>query len=146
MKKSVILIICVIYVLAIVIVGFLGLALKVGNEKIPVEEIICINEEYIPNNDKVDDNDYDGTIVVNYKVGLIINLNCEVRPDNADMKRLEYIGDEDSSIYTIEMQNDGSANIIFHKGGIAFIIVQATDNEKKTLKIKINAFDINSII
>ena len=44
MKKSVILMICVVYIFAIVIVGFLGLAMKVYDENKYVKEIQCINK------------------------------------------------------------------------------------------------------
>ena len=147
MKKSVILMICVIYILAIVIVGFLGLAMKVYNQKVYVDEIQCLNKEYKPNPEKKDnDGSVDGSINIKYVEGLVFNLTCIVKPDNATEKKLEYIGEDDSDIYKIEIQSDGTANIIFKQDGVATIIVKATDTEGKKIKIKITATDLGSII
>lgn len=44
MKKSVIITIIVIYVLAIVVVGFIGLKMKVYDEQKYVEKIECISD------------------------------------------------------------------------------------------------------
>lgn len=46
MKKSVIITIIVIYVLAIVVVGFIGLKMKVYDEQKYVEKIECISDGY----------------------------------------------------------------------------------------------------
>ena len=48
MKKSVVFAIAVIYLIAIIVVGFLGQALKVYNENIYVERITCISDDYKP--------------------------------------------------------------------------------------------------
>ena len=147
MKKSVILMICVVYIFAIVIVGFLGLAMKVYDENKYVKEIQCINKEYKPNpNKKENDGAEDGFINISYEKGLVFNLNCIVKPDDATQKKLEYIGEDDSTIYSIEVQSDGTANIVFKTDGVAIIIVKATDTEGKKIKIKITAFDIGGII
>ncbi len=45
MKKSVILLILIVYVASIMIVGFYGIKIKVYDEKIMVEDIICENLE-----------------------------------------------------------------------------------------------------
>ena len=46
MKKSVIITIIVIYVLAIVVVGFIGLKMKVYDEQKYVEKIECISDGF----------------------------------------------------------------------------------------------------
>ena len=46
MKKSVVFAIAIIYLIAIIVVGFMGQALKVYNENIYVENIECISEDY----------------------------------------------------------------------------------------------------
>ena len=76
MKKSVIITIIVIYVLAIVVVGFIGLKMKVYDEQKYVEKIECISDgykDYDPNTEtglaKIHAG-YIGYIKKDYKSGL----------------------------------------------------------------------------
>ena len=57
MKKALIAIISVIYVVAIIIVSFLGIRAEVVNETIYVQEIVLLNQTlYYPNMPKIEDN------------------------------------------------------------------------------------------
>ena len=100
MKKSVIITIIVIYVLAIVVVGFIGLKMKVYDEQKYVEKIECISDgykDYDPNTEtglaKIHAG-YIGYIKKDYKSGLKVEIKCRITPDNATHKNLEYIYDE----------------------------------------------------
>lgn len=88
MKKSVVLTILIIYIIAIVVVGFIGIALKVYDEKKYVERIECINEEYV-NEPVYDESDGsligDGYILIKKKDNpdLTIVIKCRALPADA---------------------------------------------------------------
>lgn len=135
MKKSVILTISIIYILAIVVVGFLGIALKVYNEKVYVEKIICITEGYetVENND-----DYDG--IINAKVNQEIVIKCHVEPDNATNPnlRFDYDHDELGKLFELVENGDGTCTIKMLDAGAAYITIVPTDrNSNISLTIKI---------
>ena len=124
MKKSVILTISIIYILAIVIVGFLGIALKVYNEKVYVEKIICITEGYetVENND-----DYDG--IINAKVNQEIVIKCHVEPDNATNPKLRFEFEDDllGKRFDFVENGDGTCTIKVLSSGPIDITVRPTD-------------------
>ena len=147
MKKSVIITIIVIYVLAIVVVGFIGLKMKVYDEQKYVEKIECISDgykDYDPNTEtglaKIHAG-YIGYIKKDYKSGLKVEIKCRITPDNATHKKLEYIYDENSTIYKLTTNSDGTATIEFLTGGVATIIIRSTDSKQTQIKIEVSAFD-----
>ena len=102
MKKSVILTISIIYILAIVVVGFLGIALKVYNEKVYVEKIICITEGY----ETVENDEHcDGIITVQQNQEVVIK--CQVEPDNATNPNLRFDYDHDELGKLFELVENG---------------------------------------
>lgn len=137
MKKSVIVSIAVIYIIAIVVVGFIGMKMKVANALVPVEKIECVSEDAVKSTgDKV--NEYDYSIKKNYTEGLKVEIKCQITPDNATQKRLEYIYDESKTdTYTLTVNPDGTATVSFYNRGSATIIVKATDNNGVNITIKI---------
>ncbi len=147
MKKSVIITIMVIYILAIVVVGFIGIRLKVYNEQKYVEKIECISDGY-KNYDSTTttgaskiEAGYVGYIRADYQTGLKVEIKCRITPDNATNKKLEYIVDDKPSIYQLTTNSDGTATIEFFKGGVATVIIRATDSKQTQIKIEISAFD-----
>ena len=133
MKKSVIIALFIIYVIAIVTVGFIGIAAKFYDETIAVESIVCLNEEYvaIENNQK-----YDGEIKLKEGEKSLI-LKCEVRPANATVTLLDYSANKEG--VTLTSNQDGTCTVTFDKDMASVIItVQATDKPNGvTLKIRI---------
>mgnify|MGYP003299401839 CR=1 FL=1 len=143
MKKSVVFAIAIIYLMAIIVVGFLGQALKVYNENIYVEQIECISEDYKPykKTSKEFKEGYSGFILVDeYEEGLKVLIKCRVLPANATYKELDYFS-TDTSICTIEKQTDGTAIAHFKKAGAATVVIKATDNGAVSIKINILAYD-----
>lgn len=138
MKKSVIITIVVIYIIAIFVVGFIGMEIEVANELIPVENIICVTEGAKKSTSQ--DAGYDYVINKNYVEGLKIELKCQITPDNATQKKLEYIGEGFS--YSLKVNDDGTATVEFFRGGSATIRVKATDNNGVSIIIKINVREI----
>ena len=94
MKKSVILTILIIYILAIVVVGFIGIALRIYDEKKYVESIECLSEKYV--NEPVYDQDTneliaDGYIPVKKKDNpdLTVVIKCRALPADATNTKLK---------------------------------------------------------
>ena len=96
MKKSVILTIAVIYIFAIVIVGFIGIRQGAYNENVYVDDIVIISDNYKKYDVSTDvgklkiEEGYEGYIQTNFKEGLKIEIKCQVKPDNATIKKLQY--------------------------------------------------------
>lgn len=148
MKKSVVFAIAIIYLIAIIVVGFMGQALKVYNENIYVESIECISEDYkaYKSNSNEFKEGYIGYIQPDkYEEGLQVLIKCRVEPANATYKDLQYIS-TDTSICTIEKQADGTAIATFLKAGTVTIIIKATDNGNEQIKIKIITYDVSGIL
>jgi hypothetical protein len=135
MKKSVILTISIIYILAIVIVGFLGIALKVYNEQVYVEQIKCISEGYI---EKPDDPNCNGEIVAELNQEIVIK--CQALPDNASNPNFRYDYDESGlgEKYEIVINADGTCTVkLLQKTTIYLSVVpiDRTSNIELTIKI-----------
>ena len=89
MKKSVIIVIALIYVAAIALVSFIGLNPKIYNQNVYVEGITISSDRIIEKYQGEDSiyfiNEFnaDGTRTV--------KLDCEVTPDNATNKKINYV-------------------------------------------------------
>lgn len=152
MKKSVIFTIAVIYIIGIVIVGFLGQKLTVYDPKIDVENITCISDDYKAYNPKISkdkawiDKGYVGYIEhTEYEEGMKILLKCRITPANATEQRLEYISN-DTQCGTITYQEDGTAILNILKSGIFSVTIRSTDNKGTSIKIRIIVTNISDII
>ncbi len=147
MKKSVILLIAVIYILAIVIVGFIGLRMKVYNPVIYVDKITCVSKnfkeytlEQLENNpnlkDEVENDHLVGYIEEKFVEGLEVEIRCEISPENATDKGLTYSTNV-SDKYELIVNKDGTCKIKFYKNAFATVTVESNDNNKSKSRIKI---------
>ncbi len=97
MKKSVVILITLIYAASIVLVGYLGLKAKTYNDVFPVERIEILTEydEFPDTGDKY--------IVFNHENGddPTLQLECRALPDNATDKKIIYKLASDCNIATI---------------------------------------------
>lgn len=97
MKKSVVILIALIYAASIVLVGYLGLKAKTYNDVYPVERLEILNEySEMPNTG-------DKYITFNPKDGEepTLQFECRVLPDNATDKKIIYKLASDCTIATI---------------------------------------------
>ena len=133
MKKSVIITIIIVYIIAIFVVGFIGMEIEIANELVPVDGIVCLNEDAV----KSDSVEYDYQIKKNFVEGLKIELKCKVIPDTATQKKLEYRYDEQPGKFKVTVNPDGTATIEILKPCAPLITVKATDNNGKSISIKI---------
>lgn len=143
-KKSVVLAISVIYVLAIVVVGFIGMKMKAYNPTIYVDSIQCISEGYTEYLDQ--QNNADGYISTIYSEGLKVLIKCKISPDNATTTKLKYDYDQTSQTFKLQVNDDGTAVVEFLKGGTATITIKSMDSVGKKLVIDIIATDLGDII
>ena len=111
MKKSVIILIALIYVVAIALVSFFGLQFKVFEEVIPVEKIEILNEpdDYMEKPSESGE----GTVQVPYVFikpnangEYVYQLNYHVYPDDATNKTVDFSFDE-STTKGVTISEDG---------------------------------------
>ena len=121
MRKSVILVILIIYILSIVIVGFLGIKLKVYDENFYVEKITCTNTEARPVSGKTDES----RIILTYTENLQYQLQFDVQPVNATNKNLSY-----TSLNTNIATVNELGVVTFLTYGSVRIMVSTTDGSR----------------
>lgn len=129
MKKSVLILIGVIYIMAIAVVSFFGLQMETFNETVYVEKVECINENILVTSSAK-------YIIVDYvndeENPTVVQLEWKVTPDNATTKTVRFIYDEESTI--AEVTNFGT--VIFHKKGTITVTIATNDGRAKdTIKV-----------
>ncbi|MBE6645515.1 MAG: hypothetical protein E7612_09120 [Ruminococcaceae bacterium] len=134
MKKSVVILIAVIYVASIAIVSFFGLQYKVFDEVISVERIEVLNEGLL-------ENDAVGKYVIikpNQNGEYIYHIQYRVYPDNASVKTVDFATDPNLTEKNYSVDDTGLVTI--DKGGVAaVIIIGATDGSGIQEKLTIIA-------
>ena len=134
MKKSVIVLIGVIYVMAIAVVSFFGLQIDTLNEVVYIEKIECTNEELRTASD--------GTKYISVKYiydeenPTTVQLDWHVYPDNASRKALEFVYDDTKNVADVS----AFGTVIFNKRGAVTIHMMATDGSAKEEVIKVIAY------
>lgn len=137
MKKSVILIISIIYILAIVVVGFIGMEIDFNVKSKYVEEIIIISEDYVKNTDEEKAaTGIDGYIQKNYQPGLQVWVKCKVIPDDADWSSVTFNIDNNDGCTLID-NKDGTATVEFSRSGSCVLLIEANDNSASQTRKKI---------
>lgn len=142
MKKSVILAIFVVYIVAIVTVGFYGAKMRVYDEIVRIESISCaLVADDVTNISTKDSKDPDyqnlykatGKDHVDYVVnrsfedGLVVYLRFEVQPGNATDKTLKFLCDEKPNLYTFTDNGDGSCQFTFKEATMVSLRVKPED-------------------
>lgn len=131
MKKSVVILIGVIYVAAIALVSFFGLQAKLYNEKVYVESIEILNTDV-----KIDDqgNKY-VTIFPDENGERKYQIQYRVYPDNASTKTVSFDYDKQNKNVTV----DENGVVTFTKKGAVIVYIKATDGSGIVEKIEIAA-------
>ena len=132
MKKSVIILIFLIYVASIAMVGFLGLKAKSYNDIIPVDEIVILNDC------RTDPSTGDRTItfVPANENDKSIQLECIVLPDNATDKKIIYQLPSGFTKATI----DENGLLTFNVDGLAYAPVRIFSSQNPTKSIEITVW------
>ena len=137
MKKSVIIVIALIYIAAIALVSFLGLNPKVYNDITYVESIKVTSDREIKKIQGEDSihflNEFkaDGTRTV--------QLYCEVKPDNATNSKVNYVLEKDNTYATVD--ENGLITITESGTHIFPIFIVSDENTSISQKIVIWAID-----
>ena len=128
MKKSVVILIGIIYVAAIALVSFFGLKHKVFDEVVPVSQIEIISEgvEYNP-----DKNSYSIVIRPDEDGVRAFRIKYRVYPDDATESSVSFT--IDSKMATV----DDSGLVVFDRSGTATVILTANDGTGISTKIVI---------
>ena len=150
MKKSVILIIGIIYIVSVVIVGFIGLQMRVYNPNIYVTDIICTVTNFEP---KIVDDKYmqewgcQYYYVINVPDtadDITIEIKCRVIPEDATNALVDfYIDQKDANYVSINDSSNNIASITFKDddfmGGSYNIKVKSTDgtNVEKVIRFRV---------
>lgn len=130
MKKSVIILIGVIYIAAIALVSFFGLQAKIYNEKVYVERIEILNE--------YDIDDQGNKYIVFYpdeNGERKFQINYRVYPDDASTKKVDFNYDTQNTNVTI----DENGVVTFKKKGSVIVNITATDGSGVSEKIEITS-------
>lgn len=147
MKKSVIMTIAVVYILAIVAVSFLGMKMFIYDAEVPVEEIICKSSDKVSSQPyeyvkSTVDPAFDGEIKIKFdqKLKNEVVIDCYVKPDNASNKKVSYHWNaNEQEKYKIKIEEkDGCLYVTFTEKGSIIITAYANDDSKKELKIKVS--------
>ena len=133
MKKSVIILIGVIYIMAVVVVSFFGLKIETFNETRYVESIVITNEDvkYAADGSKY--------VVINYLSGedelTTYQLEWHVYPDDATRKTVDFLYDKTKTMATV----NEFGTVIFNKKGSITVYITSTDGSSKIDSITIFA-------
>ena len=100
MKKSVVILIALVYVASIALVSFFGLQFKVFNEEIYVDGITVQNEG------KKNNETFGDYVVVSLSKGNTYVIDTRVSPDNATNKKINFVA-EPSVEGCAEVNEDG---------------------------------------
>ncbi len=145
MKKSVILSILALYIVAIFVVGFIGQKLRIYNPIIYVDNITCESDNFSTNVSAEDKSK--GIIgiisIKEYEKGMKVQIKCKVSPDNATYPTLQYSMDQKICTYEVV---DGIAILTFTDSGSVVVTVTSSDTQKKSVKIKVIVTDIGGIL
>ena len=153
MKKSVMIIIGIIYVASIVVINFFGMKVFVYNKTIDVEQIVCLNktdeEKGIVVSTFKSYNGETGTAITikfdkpankNLMTGTMLQLDLRVLPDNATKKELSFTStasDEEVEFFTDESGKQTGLILFYNSTSIFEVFVKSTDNSNVTLRLKI---------
>ena len=117
MKKSVVILILIIYIASIAFVGFFGMKMMSYNEVIKPEKVEIINTDLKQSTDSEGDYKY---IVFNFSEKQSYTLEWKVYPENASQD-VEFVYDKANTVATV---NDWGG-VLFNKKGTITIEIRA---------------------
>lgn len=137
MKKSVLILIGIIYISAIVIVGFFGMKVTAYDEMVYITDIVCTNENIRENSDNTK------TLRVNYIEGgsvleNTVILTYDVYPKNSTLKGADAVSlvyDENTKVATVD-----GLKVTFLKKGVLTVQLKSKDGSNIIETVKIIAY------
>ncbi|MDD3397224.1 MAG: Ig-like domain-containing protein [Clostridia bacterium] len=133
MKKSIVIIIGIIYVASICLIGFFGMKIKAYNETIYVTNVECLNKDMRDGTDS-QDNPYK-YVILTYKLNLAYQIEWKVYPENASNRNIEFSYDTSTTVANVNY----FGAVTFNKKGTITIQIKSTDGGNRGTTIKIIA-------
>ncbi len=139
LKKSVVLLVGLVYIISVVIVGVMGIKMRIFDEVKYVEDIVCtitsIKDAVFETEDI---GNYDYFYYLPYSEEIKIGIQSQVMPVDATNTRVRYYVAEDTpeTISLTTSNDDNSLIVQFNEKYSLDIYVQSTDG--KNLEKKIN--------
>ena len=149
MRKSTIIFIVVIYIASIAAISLFGMKMSVYNEFIPVTSILCLNET--ENGVEVINGEDNNTILKtkftepydkNTQTGTMIQLYWRVEPDNASVKNVKFVYDENNSRVEFYKTEDGEYTglVLFYKKSMIDVTIMSTDGRRIYKEVSLWAY------
>ena len=156
MKKSSIIAVGLIFLIAVIVVGFFGGRLEVFEPTTYVEKIVWNATEYKQNTlfrvteytqeEKVENNiNYDAELryaTFGEVKDLRLNSKFTVKPENSTNDKLKYYLNAQNVDVTLSVKDDNTVDVIFNEGTSVDLVAQSTDGREITYTIKINIIKI----
>lgn len=148
MKKSVIMLILIVYIASLCIVGFFGSKIIVYDKNVPVEDIVCLTDGVTLTKDNKNSvirakaepsaqypEGIEYYYETTYQEGLKIPLIFVTKPDNASTGGVYYSMDDNKSYFSYELADNGKTCILaIHKNMLSEITVTIESKDKKVRK------------
>ena len=141
MKKSVVMLILVIYVASVAVIGVFGMKSVLYDEKIYIEKITCINEEAKDVEETIDGRTVTiQRVIIDYKESeeTTFWIQWRVFPEDASFRRVEFVSGNEK-VATV----DGQGIVRFIKKGTVTIYINALDGSKIQGIVNITAWIFN---
>ena len=150
MKKSVVLLISLVYIISIVVVGILGLQMRVYDEVIYVTDINCIiknHEKDIKENVQYENVNYDYYCYIPFEENLQLEIQSNVIPDNATNGHVDYSieGSSSENVQLTKYEDHNLAILTFLEGGDGALTVHVKSTDGKQCEKMILLYVINEI-
>lgn len=157
MKKTSIIAIAIVYLVAIILVGFFGIRMKVYDPVIYVEKIAWNASEYENNKlfsvskytlEEKENNGYlyDASIkYVSYDEvkNLALNFKFSCDPSNATNTKLTYSINTENDKVKIEVKGDNTVDVIFNMGTSVMLTAKSTDGKEASYTVNIDVVDFS---
>ena len=141
MKKSVVMLILVIYVASVAVIGVFGMKSVLYDEKIYIEKITCINAEAKDVEETIDGRTVTiQRVIIDYKESeeTTFWIQWRVFPEDASFRRVEFVSGNEN-VATV----DGQGIVRFIKKGTVTIYINALDGSKIQGIVNITAWIFN---
>ena len=157
MKKTSIIAIALIYLVAIILVGFMGVKMKVYDPVIYAEKIVWNSTEFENNKQfkvekdktKLTEEGIDADAKLEYVVfefaqPITLNIKCYCEPTNATNTVLDYYFDNTGlESVSLNIKTDNTADITFNSAAAFTLYVKSTDGKGVQYSIRINIIDFS---
>lgn len=130
MKKSVVLLIGLVYIISVVVVGVIGIKMHIYNETIYVTDIECSIRGLEPTSGK---GNYSGTdydyyyFIDNCEPNVTFEVHSDAKPSNATNGHVRYYINENNNVSLQTSEENNIAFLTFKDDAFIFVRISPTD-------------------